>query len=57
MKKNKLKQMTKIEFLVYGHDENGKGKIVSVLAEHGAEALKIAREENKNCKFNHANIK
>lgn len=47
----------KIEFLVYGHDSNGKGKIVSVLAEHTAEALEIAREENKDCRFNHANIK
>ena len=48
---------SKIEFLAYGHDSNGKGKIVSVLAEHGSVALEIAREENKDCKFNHINIR
>lgn len=48
---------SKVEFLVYGHDKKGKGKIVSVMAENSKEAINIAIEENKDCKFNHANIK
>lgn len=44
-------------FLVYGHTNRGKSKIVEVAAVNGAEALEKARSENPTCKFNHVNVK
>lgn len=44
------------EFAVFGHDHKGKGKIVVVNAEHSAEAIEIARNDNPTCRFNHCNL-
>jgi len=44
-------------FLVYGHDSNGKGVILEVVAEHGASALEQARLLRTDCRFNHVNLK
>jgi len=50
------KNKGKVWFNCYGHDNKGKGVIVSVMAEHGAEALNEARVKRPDCKFNHCNI-
>lgn len=49
------KNKGKAWFNCYGHDNKGKGVIVSVMAEHSAEALNEARIKRPDCKFNHAN--
>lgn len=44
-------------FLVYGHNMNGKGKIVEIEAYNGAEALDVAKKKYPDCRFNHVNLK
>jgi len=50
------KNKGKVWFNCYGHDNKGKPVIVSVMAEHSAEALNEARVKRPDCKFNHCDI-
>lgn len=55
--KNVLVMTEHETYKVFGHDENGKGLILEIVAQDAAEALNQARLLKPKCRFSHVNLK